>query len=69
MEGAAVVGGVSAIGAGLVSLGIPKDSIIRYETAIKSGGFVLIAHGTIEDTIRAKEILDRTRPEMLEHHQ
>src|ERR1035441_4807609 len=34
LEGAAVVGGLSALGAGLYSLGIPKDSILRYETAL-----------------------------------
>jgi len=69
IEGAAVVGGVSALGAGLFSLGIPKDSIVRYETAIKSGRFVLIAHGTVEDTTSAQEIIRRTEPEMMEHHQ
>ena len=31
LEGAVVVGGLSAIGAGLFSLGIPKDSIVQYE--------------------------------------
>jgi uncharacterized membrane protein len=69
LEGAIVVGGLSAIGAGLYSLGIPKDSILRYETAIKTGKFVLIAHGTMDDTTHAKEILNRTKPETLEHHQ
>jgi uncharacterized membrane protein len=29
LEGAVVVGGLSAIGAGLYSIGIPKDSIVR----------------------------------------
>ena len=43
LEGAVVVGGLSAIGAGLYSLGIPKDSILQYETALKSGKFVVIA--------------------------
>src|SRR5208337_2229429 len=46
LEGAAIVGGLSALGAGLYSIGIPKDSILRYETAVKSGKFVLIFHGT-----------------------
>ena len=46
LEGAAVFGGLSAIGAGLYSLGIPKDSILSYETALKAGKFVLIAHGS-----------------------
>lgn len=35
LEGAVVVGGLSALGAGLYGLGIPKDSIIEYETEIQ----------------------------------
>jgi uncharacterized membrane protein len=66
---AAVVGGLSAVGAGLYSLGIPKDSILRYETAIRNGSFVLIAHGTSEDVTRAQQIISRTSPAMAEQHQ
>ncbi len=69
LEGAAVVGGLSALGAGLYGLGIPKDSILRYETAVKNGKFVLIAHGSPEETARAQEIINRTSPELAEHHQ
>jgi hypothetical protein len=53
----------------LYSLGIPKDSILRYETALKTDKFVLIAHGSTDDTTRAKEILHHTKPETLVHHQ
>ncbi len=69
LESAVVVGGLSVIGAGLYSLGIPKDSVLRYETALKTGKFVLIAHGSMDDTTQAKEILGRTKPEALELHQ
>ena len=69
LEGAVVVGGLSALGAGLYGLGIPKDSVLRYETALKTGKFVLIVHGTMDETIHAKEILDRTIPDTLDHHQ
>jgi uncharacterized membrane protein len=69
LEGAVLVGGLSAIGAGLYSLGIPKDSIIQYESALKTGKFVLIVHGSLDDTTHAKEILNRTNSEILEHHQ
>jgi len=69
LEGAVVVGGLSALGAGLYSLGIPKDSILRYEKALKTGKYVLIVHGSMDETTRAKEILNRTKPETLEHHQ
>ena len=37
LEGAVVTGGLSALGAGLYSLGIPKDSIVKYETAAEVG--------------------------------
>lgn len=69
LEGAAVVGGLSAIGAGLYSIGIPKNSILQYERAIKGGKFVVIAHGSPEEVARAKQIIGRTSPEESEHHQ
>ncbi len=69
LEGAVVVGGLSAVGAGLYSLGIPKDSILSYEKALKPDKFVLIAHGSVEEITRAKEMLNGTTAEALEHHQ
>ena len=69
LEGAVVVGGLSAIGAGLYSLGIPKDSVLRYETALKSGKFVLIAHGTKEDIDETHRLIENTHPEAFEEHQ
>jgi hypothetical protein len=42
---------------------------LRYETALKTDKFVLIAHGSMDETTRAKEIVGRTKPETLEHHQ
>ena len=49
LEGAVVVGSLSAFGAGLFGLGIPEDSVLEYETQIKAGKFVLIAHGSAND--------------------
>jgi uncharacterized membrane protein len=69
LEGAVVVGGLSAIGAGLYSLGIPNDSILRYETALTTGKFVLIAHGSAEETAHARKIISETNPEASEEHQ
>src|ERR1700723_1900161 len=56
LEGAAVVGGLSAVGAGLYGIGIPKDSIVEYEMALKTDKFLLMAHGTAEEVARAKDI-------------
>ncbi|MCE5339514.1 MAG: DUF1269 domain-containing protein [Planctomycetaceae bacterium] len=60
LEGAVVVGGLSALGAGLYSIGIPKDSVLKYETAIKAGKFVIVAHGTADEVANAKKIIEDT---------
>ena len=62
LEGAVVVGGVSALGAGLYSMGIPKDSIMKYEAALKTDQFLLIVHGTVAEVAKAKDIIEATHP-------
>jgi len=69
LEGAVVVGGMSAFGAGLFSLGVPENSILKYETALRTDKFVLIAHGSADEVIHAKAILNGTCAETLDHHQ
>jgi len=68
LENAVIVGGLSALGAGLYSIGIPKDSIIKYETAVKADKFLVIVHGTKEDVKRAKEVINSTQPVESEIH-
>jgi uncharacterized membrane protein len=68
LEGAVVVGGLSALGAALVSIGVPKDSALKYETEIQAGKFVLIAHGTPEEISRAKALLELTQHEGVTAH-
>jgi uncharacterized membrane protein len=69
LEGAVVVGGLSALGAGLYSIGIPKDSIMQYETALKSDKFLVIAHGTAAEVAQAKSILETTGAAQVAAHQ
>jgi len=57
LEGAVVTGGLTALGAGLYSMGIPKDSIIKYETALKADKFLVTVHGTTDEVARAANIL------------
>jgi hypothetical protein len=59
---------VSALSAGLYSIGIPKDSVIEYETAIKTDKYLLVVHGTASQVEKAKEILSSTRPLNLNVH-
>ncbi len=58
LEGAVVIGGLSALGAALFSIGIPQDSIMQYESALKSDKFLVIAHGTAGQAAQAKSILE-----------
>ena len=62
LEGAVLVGGLSALGAGLYSIGIPKDSVVKYETALKSDKFLLMAHGTADEVAKARDIMQTTHP-------
>jgi uncharacterized membrane protein len=68
LEGAGVVGGLSAVGAGLYSIGIPKNSIIEYEKHLKAGNFVVIAHGTPDEVSKAKGTLALTGHRGLQEH-
>lgn len=68
LEGAVVVGGLSALGASFVSIGIPRDSALAYETEIGAGKFVLIVHGTQEEISRAKGLLELTDHQGVSEH-
>jgi uncharacterized membrane protein len=57
LEGAAVVGGLSALGAALFSLGIPKNQVLRYETEIRAGKYMVVVHGTESEVLRARSVL------------
>jgi uncharacterized membrane protein len=58
LEGSVVVGGLGAVGGGLASIGIPKDSIVEYELALKTDKYLLIFHGTPENVEKARQIID-----------
>jgi uncharacterized membrane protein len=68
LENAVVVGGLSAIGAGLYSIGIPKDSVVTYETAIKAGQYLVVANGTSAEASKARNILSTLKPTDLTDH-
>ena len=54
--------------AGLFSIGIPKDSALKYESSVKTGKFLLIAHGTAEEAEVARHILADTAAEEINVH-
>lgn len=69
VEGAVLVGGLSALGAALFSIGIPKDSVIKYEEAVKTDGFLVVAHGSKEEMARAKAVLESSNPTSIDLHE
>src|SRR5579863_7081837 len=68
LEGAVEVGALGALGAGLFSIGIPKDSIVKYEAALKTDQFLLIANGTAAEVAKAKDIIATTHPAQFAVH-
>lgn len=68
LQGAVVVGGVSALAGALISIGIPKDSVLRYEAALKANKFMLMVHGDEEEIRRAQEVLQSSGLSSFEHH-
>ena len=57
LAGAVGVGGLTALGAALYSIGIPKDSVINYESSVKADKFLLVVHGSGDELAKAKDIL------------
>jgi hypothetical protein len=69
LEGAVFFGGLSALGAALFSVGIPRNSVLRYESALKSGSFLLLAHGTDEELQRIEDhLLKANQPQSFDVH-
>lgn len=63
LETAVVTGGLTALGGALSGIGIPKDSILRYETALKASKFILVVNGSAQEAAAAKRTLMRNKAE------
>jgi len=68
IENAVIVGAASALAAALFSIGIPRDSVIQYETALKTDRFLVMAHGPAAEIARAKAILGTVNPTRIDVH-
>jgi uncharacterized membrane protein len=54
--GAAAIGGLAGA---LGGLGIPKNEVLKYETKIQAGEFIILVTGTTEDVTKAKQMVDK----------
>jgi uncharacterized membrane protein len=66
IEGAVLVGGLSAIGAALASIGIPDDKIVGYEAALKADSYLVMAHGSATEVDLARSVLKDSDPSRLD---
>lgn len=57
LQGAVLGGGLSAIAGALSAIGVPKDSVLRYETALKASKFLVVVHGGADEVRRARDVL------------
>jgi len=68
LEGAALLGGASALVGALTAIGVPKNSVLRYETALKADKFMLVVHGDADDIDRAEQLLHTSGFASFERH-
>jgi len=57
LENASIFSGLTGIGAGLYSIGIPKEAVAEYEAALANNKYLLIAHGRAGEVADAKRVL------------
>ena len=67
-EGAMLMGGLGALGAALVSIGVPHNSVLQYETALKADSFLVVAHAPRAEVERARALLETSGPAQIEIH-
>jgi uncharacterized membrane protein len=60
LEGGVVGGAAGALAGALSAIGVPKNSILRYESALKADNFIVTVHGTPEAAEKARKILEPT---------
>lgn len=68
LEGAAVGGVAGVLVAALTSIGIPEDSVVKYELEVKAGKFLVLAHGTAAMVEQARTLLGTTGASQLQIH-
>jgi uncharacterized membrane protein len=68
LEVAALGGAAGVLGAALSSLGIPKESVVKYEMAVKAGQFLVLVRGPAGVIEHARSVLRTTNPTQLTAH-
>lgn len=57
IEGAVLAGGASALTGALMALGLPRNTVLRYDTALKADQFLVSVHAQEQDVARIRALL------------
>lgn len=68
IEGAVLAGGASALVGALTAVGVPRNSIVRYETAIKADQFLVTVHANADKLARIQQLLGEAGGTAVESH-
>jgi hypothetical protein len=68
LEGAVVVGGLSALGCAMLELGVDHSNAIKYEVALKADQFLLMVHGSEAEMQHAKSMLEGPKKQLTYEH-
>jgi hypothetical protein len=60
--------GVGALVNGLMALGIPKDSALKYQSRLQAGEFLVAVTGTTDEVTRARQVLQNSGEIQLDTH-
>lgn len=68
IEGAVLAGGASALAGALTAVGAPRNSVVRYETAIKADQFLVTVHVQQGEVARIQQLLQQAGGTEVEAH-
>jgi hypothetical protein len=68
VEGALVVGAISALAGALGAIGVPKNSVLQYESELKANKFLLVLAGDTPEIEKAREALKASSHASFDHH-
>ncbi len=68
LENAPVAAGAGALTVALSSIGIPKDSVEKYECDVRAGKFLVLAHGNSDMIEQARLVFETTDASELAAH-
>ncbi len=68
ISGAAIGGAASLISSSLSEIGLSKESVVKYELALKEGKYLLLINGPAALIERGRELLGTTQASLLTAH-